>query len=273
MDRTNQVWTRSSAVGAIGRRRPMFGTARARRRLLPVVALAVLVGVPALLAVVIDRGSPPASAEEARPVEVAPPVDGAAAAATAAPGDVALPPLLASHDGLELRLPSDDPVVVGFHEASQSAALPMHPIGTIRDNANTTRFVAPPDREDGAEYVVMSSRGRAPAATSAVDVVLRDDDPVLSPVDGTVTDVRAYHLYGKYPDHRIEITPLGRPGLRIVLIHVRDVSVAVGDTVEAGLTPLAASANRFPFGSHIDRYTEPDRWPHVHMEVKRPAAE
>ena len=273
MDRTNQVWTRSSAVGAIGRRRRMFGTARARRRLLPIVALAFLVGVPALLALVVDRASSPAVAEEAHPVDVAPLAEGEPATATSVASDVSLPPLLASHDGLELRLPSDDPVVVGFHEASQSAALPMLPIGTIRDNANTTRFVAPPDRADGAEYLVMSSRGRAPAATSAVDVMLRDDDPVLSPVDGTVTDVRAYHLYGRYPDHRIEITPLGRPDLRIVLIHVRDVAVAVGDTVEAGRTPLAASANRFSFGSHIDRYTEPDRWPHVHIEVKRPDAD
>lgn len=247
----------------------MFGTARARRRLLPLVLVGLFLGVPALLGTMVDRVSQPAAADEGSGVEVAPAAAALSEDGQAAPGDVvALPPIFASYEGLELRLPSASPVLVGFHEASQAEALPLLPIGTLEDNANTTRFVPPPDRSDGPAYVIMSSRGRTPAATSAVDVLLRDDDPVLSPVDGRVTDVRAYHLYGKYPDHRIEIAPTGRPDLRIVLIHVRDVGVGIGDTVEIGRTVLAGSANRFSFGSHIDRYTDPDRWPHVHVEVK-----
>lgn len=244
----------------------MFGTARARRRALPLVALAVLVGVPVVLALAVDRGSAPAAAVEGAPVEVAPL---AVAPAEAEDARAVGPVRFATIEGLELRLPSSGVLLVGFHEASQSAALAMRPTGVLRENANTTRFEPPPDRADGPEYVVMSSRGRVPAATSAVDVLLRDDDPVLAPVSGTVADVRSYHLYGKHPDHRIEIVPAGRPDLRVVLIHIRDVAVAPGDTVRAGETLLAGSANRFSFGSHIDRYTDPDRWPHVHIEVKR----
>lgn len=266
MDRTRQVWDRSSAVGTIGRRRSMFGSARARRRVLPFVVLTLLVGIPVVLAVTVDRGPAPAAALEGGPVEVAP-----LAAATAHPDATPEvgPVTFATIEGLALRLLSSNALLVGFHEASQTAALGLRPTGVLRENANTTRFDPPPDRADGPEYVVMSSRGRVPPATSAVDVLLRDDDPVLAPVSGTVSDVRSYHLYGKYPDHRIEIVPTGRPDLRVVLIHVRDVAVAPGDNVEAGVTVLAGSANRFSFGSHIDRYTDPDRWPHVHIEVKR----
>ncbi|HEX9766520.1 MAG TPA: hypothetical protein VGA36_07130, partial [Nitriliruptorales bacterium] len=104
--------------------------------------------------------------------------------------------------------------------------------------------------------------------TTAVDLVIRDQDPVISPVSGTVIDVRPYALYGRHPDHRLEIAPDGFPQLRVVLIHVRDVHVTPGMRVVAGETELAGGPNRFPFASHIDRYFPQDRWPHVHIEVK-----
>lgn len=284
MDRTRKASPRPLTASRIGPKGPMFGTARARRRVAPLLVLAALVGVPAFLAIAVDRGSAPAAAvesgsdrvamlgaeESARPVAPEP-----AAGHVGAGDDPAslLPSVFATYEGLALKLPSGSAVLVGFHEASQMAALPLLPVGTIQGNANTTRFRPPPDAAEGAPYLVMSSRGRSPAPTSAVDVVLRDDDPVLAPVSGVVTDVRPYHLYGKYPDHRIEIAPAGRPDLRVVMIHVSGVAVAVGDEVEAGVSAIAASANRFSFGSHIDRYTEPDRWPHVHLEVKSADAE
>jgi hypothetical protein len=62
--------------------------------------------------------------------------------------------------------------------------------------------------------------------------------------------------------------PEGRPDLRIVAIHLDGAAVAVGDTVTGGVTPIAATARLFPFGSHIDRETEPERFPHVHLEFQ-----
>lgn len=173
----------------------------------------------------------------------------------------------ASIEGLALRLPSPQTLLVAFHEASRPDALELAPMGRMQDNANTTKF-RPGADVAGPDYVVMSSRGRPHPATSAVDLLLHDGDPVRSPVDGTVTEVRPYHLYGRHPDVRIEIAPATRPDLRVVLIHVTEVEVAVGERVGAG-TALAGGANRFPFSSHVDRYLEPARWPHVHLEVKR----
>lgn len=171
--------------------------------------------------------------------------------------------------GLRLRLPSDDILLVGYHEASKAGALGMAPVGQGLSNENTTRFTLPPDDPDGAPYHVLSSRGRVMPPTSAVDLVMRDDDPVRSPVTGTVLEVRPYALYGKHADSRIEIRPADAPHLRVVLIHVDGVQVAAGDEVTAGETVLADTANRFPFASHVDRYLD-ERWPHVHMEVVDP---
>lgn len=252
----------------------------ARPRLKPAVAgLVALILLPAAYAATIgSRSSADAvpqdvavrSLEAPAPATAAGPTDlGARAAASAPAAAVEAPPVFARFDDLPIHLPNEDVVLVGFHEASLDDALQMTPHGEIAMNENTTKFSAPAAAPDGPRYVVLSSRGRVHPATSAVDVVLRDDVPVRSVVSGTVTDVRPYALYGRYEDTRIEIQPTGRPDLRVVLIHVSEVAVRVGDAVTAGETVLAGSANRFPFASHIDRYTEPDRWPHVHLEVKR----
>jgi murein DD-endopeptidase MepM/ murein hydrolase activator NlpD len=176
-------------------------------------------------------------------------------------------PVFATFGPMELHLPALDPVVVGFHEASSDEALALAPVGEVESNDNTTKF-EPPEEVEGVGYRVLSSRGRVHSATSAVDVVMREDEPVLAPVSGTVTQVEEYVLYGNHRDVRIELAPADAPDLRIVLIHVDEVEVEEGDRVEAGDTVLAGTARPFPFGSQIDRFTEPDRWPHVHLEVK-----
>ena len=175
---------------------------------------------------------------------------------------------MASRGDLDLHLPTSRPVLVGFHEASTAQALDLRPVGRMVENENTTRFSPPPTDDTGHDYLVLSSRGRAHGATTAIDVLMRPGDPVRSPVDGTVTEVREYVLYGRHHDVRIEIAPDDDPGLRVVLIHVDEVEVEEGAHVRAGRSTLARTARPFPFSSQIDRYTEPDRWPHVHLEVK-----
>ncbi|MEX2626303.1 MAG: M23 family metallopeptidase [Ilumatobacteraceae bacterium] len=170
--------------------------------------------------------------------------------------------------GLALRLPAEELVVLGFHESATHETVALEPTGTAVDHQNTTKFDPPPPDPDGTDYVVLSSRGRPMPATSAADLVLPDGVPVRAPVDGRVTDVREYYLYGEHLDHRIEIAPDDAPDLRVVMIHVDGSVVAPGDRVVAGETIVSAQVRRFPFSSHIDRYTEPDRFGHVHLEVK-----
>jgi biotin carboxyl carrier protein len=260
---------RSLATG--GPQRPMF-VARRRRRGLPLVILALL----ALAAIWFGLYGQPMAASgtagsSATSAPVIPPEEPSAAPAD--PSAQAETAAFATFEDLPLHLPTTRPVLVGFHEASSRDALEMRPIGAVVENENTTKFDPPAEVDEGSDYLVLSSRGRPQAATSAVDVMMRKDDPVRSPVHGSVTDVREYHLYGSHQDYRLEIAPDDRPELRIVLIHVDEVEVEVGDVVVAGQTILAGTARPFPFGSQIDRYTEPDRWPHVHLEVKHEDAD
>ena len=175
---------------------------------------------------------------------------------------------VARYGGLELRMPSISAIAAGFHEAATSNALPMRPHGQLLRNLNATRYEAPADVLGGITYLVMSSRERAAPATSALDVLMRDDDPVLSPVDGVVADVREVLIEQQHPDLRVELHPDDDDALRVVIVHVDGVRVAPGDRVEAGTTVLASTARRFAFLSQIDNLTYPQLWPHVHLEVQ-----
>jgi len=180
------------------------------------------------------------------------------------------PPVIATVSGVELLSPSADPVIVGFHEASFDDAMAFVPVGMLATNDNTTKFTNGIDDVTGFGYVIQASRGRAHSAVSAVDVLLEPGVSVLSPVNGRVTDVRNYDLYGRYADTRIEIQPDAAPHLRVVMIHVRGVRVQVGQRVTAGISEIAAEANAFGFESQIDRYAARAGLGHVHIEVKPP---
>jgi hypothetical protein len=254
---------------------PGSGRHRARRRRRPLAL--VLAVVPVAAASLSWLGSAWSGPDDDPPPGAAVPPTGEDPGA-GEPRELAAPDVsvaapttgpLGRFEELELWLPSASPVVVGYHEAATVAALGIDPVGLLTEDRNTTRTSLPADDRAGGAYLVLSSRGRSAAPTSAIDVVLREDEPVLSPVTGTVVDVRSYLLYGAHQDLRVEVVPDARPDLRLVLIHLDDVAVGIGDHVAAGVTPLAATARSFPFGSHIDRETEPERHPHVHLELQR----
>ncbi|MFN2557079.1 MAG: M23 family metallopeptidase [Nitriliruptorales bacterium] len=183
----------------------------------------------------------------------------------------AAPRVLARFGEVELVTLNREVWLVGFHEASYADAMPLSPIGRMVFNDNPTKF-APYSREEGPDYVVLSSRGRPNAATSAVDMVLPVGLPVASVVTGRISLVEPYLLYGRYPDTKVEIIPEVRPDLRVVMIHLRDVRVEAGQRVVGGETVVAGSANHFPFSSQVDRYLgRAAPGPHVHIEVKGPA--
>lgn len=179
-------------------------------------------------------------------------------------------PVFAVAGGVRLRLPDARPVALAYHEASMPRRVVLRPRGSCAVCRNRRKFRPPQVGPSELEYMIMDSRGRPAPATSAVDVVLRRSDRVLSPVTGRVWGVRRYRLYGRYPDMRVTIVPEERPDRLVVVIHLRDVRVQSGDQVVASQTVLGR-ARRFRFLSQVDRYVR-GRFPHVHIEVKRPPA-
>ncbi len=178
-------------------------------------------------------------------------------------------PVLGRVGSLLVHLPASEAILVSYHEASFPEAQTVTPLGPLALNENPTRSLVSEDHPDGLPFHVQVSRGRSNASTSAVDVVLAPGEEVRAPVSGTVTEVRPYQLYGTHEDVRVELQPDDSP-FAVVLIHVEDVVVRAGDRVEVG-DVLAGGARMFPFGAVVDRQTEPERYGHVHMEIKAPA--
>ena len=253
-------------LGRIGQ--PLSGgTYRPRRRLRAPRWLTVTLGVGllALVWVAVTANQqvdpvPVAAAPLRSDIPVRPAVDGRVSRS----GRQAATPF-ASVDDLALALPHARPAAVAFHEANQVEALALVPTGRLVANDNATRFTPPVDTT-GPQYRVLSSRGRPRPPTSAVDIVVPSGDSVVSPVDGTVTSVTEYPLYGKVQDWRVEITPTARPDLTVVMIHLLEPAVGIGSKVVAGQTPVA-EPRLLPFDSHVD-YVLDAKQPHVHLEVK-----
>lgn len=171
----------------------------------------------------------------------------------------------ATVEGLTLRLPHEAPLAVAFHEATRPEALALSPIGRLERNDNPRKFTPVGDRR-GPAYHVLAPLGRGRPPTSAADVVVPDGARVHAPVNGTVVEVREYILYGSVRDWRVVIEPDAHPDLHVVVIHLEAPTVAPGDRVVAGSSPLA-SARLLPFASEVDDVLGEHR-PHVHIEVK-----
>jgi hypothetical protein len=170
--------------------------------------------------------------------------------------------------GVRLYLPAPRPVAVTYHEASLEGALALRPLGHVVHNYNRFKFRSR-GPTPGPGYIVMSSRGRSQAATSAADIVLRPRTPVRAPVDGRVVGLRTYRLYCRYPDVRVAIRPSHRPDLRLVMLHVAGLRVHRGDRVFATLSVIGWP-RQFPFRSQTDDYLTGGN-PHVHIEVEEPS--
>lgn len=159
-------------------------------------------------------------------------------------------PVFASYRDLQLRLPVpvDRLTEIGFHQASYTYALHMvtkMPDAKLADANNkrgTGRDISQQPKGKDA-YLIGSVlrmwRPRPGKPDSAADVGAHPGTTVFAPVSGTVVKIKSYKLYGKWPDFEIHIRPDGYDKIDLVMIHVTDLSIAEGDHVDAGLTPIA----------------------------------
>lgn len=159
------------------------------------------------------------------------------------------PEAFARWHGIELLLQTSRVLCICFHQASFRDTMPLHPLG-------------------GERYVIMRSRGRPTALTSAVDIVTPRGTALTSPLDGKVTKVKPYRLYGSYRDMRLSIRPDADPDRRLVMIHLARIRVDRGDRVGAGETIIGVP-RPFPFRSQTADYV-PGHKPHVHMSIVDP---
>ena len=144
--------------------------------------------------------------------------------------------------------PSDTVIRVGFHQAS--------------DPHTRSMIVS----KRAVRAVVMPGRGRGTSRRSAADIAVDPRAEIFAPVSGIVKRAGDYHLYCKYQDAFVVISPAGHPEIEVKVLHVSGRRMHAGDRVVAGKTMIAKRPTHFPFSSQIDRYTDAPG-PHVHIEV------
>ncbi len=198
-------------------------------------------------------------------------------------GDVALAAFLASSDEFYVRTAGEAPPATlgrgrgtGFQPYATTGGIALHHPAAVVALVGFHQ-----SSHDGGQgqwavpgrvgSVVMPSRGRGTGRTTAADIPVPPDTEIRSPVTGTVLEAHTYALYCRYRDDRLVIAPDEHPGWEVVVLHIDGVSVAPGDRVVAGVTPIAPRSTVLPFASQVDRYVPSPSWPHVHIEVVDPS--
>ena len=179
---------------------------------------------------------------------------------------------------LYLPYPVESVKAIGFHQASGDNALHMTSVLPDADSeaAREAHHVEPltiveqPGSTPAlAGTVLRMWRDRPGQPDSAVDVAAEPGTTVLSPVTGTVVQVKPYLLYGKHDDFEIHIRPDAMADVDVVIIHVEDVKIRAGDRVIGGVTPIAevrllSDRVTMQIGDFIG-----DGGDHVHIQINK----
>jgi hypothetical protein len=160
----------------------------------------------------------------------------------------------------------DDMLDVGFHQAYNTKAyafLPTMKTLPIAKPAVTEQLLA---SDSSLRLFEQAYRARGSSERSAADCAVRPDSRLLSPVTGTVTLLKHYKLEGRIDDLQLEIKPDGASLLRVVMIHIQDATVKVGDRVVGGITPVA-TVRHLTLDSSVNRYLPVSPADHTHIQV------
>lgn len=263
---------RLRAVAARERRRKI----RRRRQTLQALVICGAVLAAVLVGWQLTANEPPSSAEATQPGIPAEEV------AVYGEGDCAPTPFFATYRSLYLYLPipADKLTELAFHQASGDQVLHME---SLLPDANMTKAFnnkgtgrdPQPASPDGTPQKLTGSvlrmwrSNRSGQPDTAADIGAAAGTPVCAPVTGEVIKVKPYKLYDKYDDYEIHIQPTGWPEIDLVLIHVDKVTVAEGDHVVGGVTPIATVrrlANRVT--PQISAYMKSDG-DHVHLQLNK----
>jgi hypothetical protein len=179
------------------------------------------------------------------------------------------PEVIATRDSLRIDLPvnQDRLTAIGYH-GSGSDALALQPVGT-QANAGLFqrllhRFFGQSD--SGIRFYLLG--GGAGPQTGGLDVGAPVGTDVYSPVDGTVVGISAFILDARAYGSRIDIQPLGNPGVVVGVTDLRpDPALTVGSNVTAARTKIGRLIDLSAVEqAGLARYTQ-DKGQHVHIEV------
>ena len=175
--------------------------------------------------------------------------------------------------GVEMVLPvaGDVTTAVAYHPVAYENTVPFTPVGDRVGGGGLGETLGDIFAGGGEmQYYLMDGTGEQTSpATSGLDVGAVPGSPVVSPADGKVVGIKPYSILGRYPDVEVSIQLARDPSLLLMVTHVAEVQVSLGDTVAAGDTQLGI-VRGFPVGldQALSRYTS-DTGDHVQLMVLR----
>ena len=190
-------------------------------------------------------------------------------------------PLIATYGDLLIHSPifPRDLTEIEYHQASYDTALPMKPLLTIVDTEETmekhgTNHILWEDQPYGnvpliGEAVSTWRLDSVGEEMTSVDVGAKAGTWVYAPVTGTVVKIRTYSLYDLIDDYEVHIQSPDHPELDIVVLHIDQLTIKVGDEVFGGCTRIGKVRD---MGEDIDsnlmNFTmPPDPGNHCHVQV------
>ncbi|MDR1183697.1 MAG: M23 family metallopeptidase [Coriobacteriales bacterium] len=190
-------------------------------------------------------------------------------------------PLIAAYGDLVIHSPisANHITEIEFHQASFDTALQLTPLVTIVDaqmvaDQQGTSHLPFDEQPRGDEPLIADavSTWRLDSAgpeMSSVDVGALAGTDVYAPVSGRVVKIKTYSLFGLIDDYEVHIQSLEHPELDIVMLHIEDLSVEVGDMVYGGGTRIAQV--RYigdVIDNNLSNFTAPgDPGNHCHVQV------
>jgi hypothetical protein len=184
---------------------------------------------------------------------------------------------VADVEGVDVLLPVAQQVTtaIAFHPVDNADAVAFTPVGDRLSGGDLGQKLADIFAGGGGvKYYLMGGEGGEQSpSTAGLDVGAVPGSPVLSPVDGKVTAIKAYKILGRYSDWEIDIRLAGDPSLLLIVTHVAKPKVEIGDVVQRGVTTLG-EVRGFPaaLGQSLSQYTS-DNGDHLQLVVLRVSPE
>jgi len=170
-----------------------------------------------------------------------------------------------------LPVPLADTTAIAYHPVDNQNTVAFTPAGSAVNGQTLAGTLAAVFRAGGGikYYMMAGNGGDSSSSTAGLDIGAVPGVFVYSPVSGQVTAVKHYTLLGRYTDCEIDIQLADDSSLLLMVTHITDPDVRIGDMVQAG-TSLLGRLRRFPpsISQALKQFTS-DAGDHVQLVAVR----
>ncbi len=147
---------------------------------------------------------------------------------------------LAQAGNLQLMLPIYEKTVtvIGFQPVNDANVVSLTPLGRQVDGSAGLHALSEISPQGGPQYVVLDGGDESGSQIGEMDVGAPAGSSVFAPVDGVVVGISDYSIDGQCPDTMVKIQPQAQMQVLVVLSHVDQPAISLGQPVRSGVTRI-----------------------------------